>query len=200
MPPIIQAKATILPSGPSTCLSSQPPVTIVEAIHHRASPTPRGYSGGNDRGFRRRSNHHSRWPETIAMASTRPNRASNCQESIERIAVRNPVSVFCRTAIRMPEWNTGCVRSSVRSRSSVIAIGPSDTSASPLITAPMRSTNVFLGTNSVVTSSRRASSCQTSIIAPIGLVSRYSTAVEIGVMATRNCLPACGFSSTKGSA
>jgi hypothetical protein len=40
MPPIIHPKAIARPSAVSTCLSSQPPVTIVEATHHVASQTP----------------------------------------------------------------------------------------------------------------------------------------------------------------
>ena len=42
MPPTIQAKAIARPSTLSTCLSSQPPVVIVDMIHQIASPTPRG--------------------------------------------------------------------------------------------------------------------------------------------------------------
>ena len=42
MPPIIHRKARTRPRGLSTCLSSQPPVTITEPIHHIASQTPPG--------------------------------------------------------------------------------------------------------------------------------------------------------------
>ena len=103
MPPIIHAKAMSRPTGPSTCLSSHPPVTIVEAIHQIDSMTPRGYSGGNDCGLWDRSAHQSKWPESSARASTTPASASNFQESSERIAARKPVSFFCRTASRRPE-------------------------------------------------------------------------------------------------